>query len=182
MLAIRLRRQGRTGHAHYRVIVQDSRWHPTNGKVVAYLGTYDPHTKAFQVEADAASTFLSHGAQPSPRVARLLKGAGVKLPKWVTITKEAKSGVRNPEKLRKNRPKDAPAPEPKASEPEEAKVEETVAPEEATAASTAPETKESETVVAAEATTTEEPTPEVDPVAPESPAEEPAAESEAPTQ
>lgn len=177
MLAIRLRRQGRSGHAHYRVIVQDSRWHPTNGKVVAYLGTYDPHTKATQVDADAAKTFLNNGAQPSPRVARILKTSGVKLPGWVSITKENKSATRNPDKLRKNRPKGAPTPAPKAAEPAEAKAEEVVA--EAPVEAVAPETKEPE--VAAEATTKEEPATKTAPEAPESPSEEPAAEAEAPT-
>lgn len=174
MLAIRLRRQGRTGHAHYRVIVQDSRWHPTNGKVVAYLGTYDPHTKAFQVEADAASTYLGHGAQPSPRVARLLKGVGVKLPKWVTITKEAKSGIRNPEKLRKNRPKAAPTPV--AETPAE------VAAEQAPTEAAATESAEPETAAETETPVKEKATAEVADKAAEKSSEEPAAEPEAPAQ
>ena len=46
-------------------------------------------------------------AQPTPRVAKLLKEAGVKLPKWV---KEFQSGktkaVKNAEKLRKNQLKE----------------------------------------------------------------------------
>ena len=126
MLAIRLRRQGRKNHAHYRMIVQDSHWHPTNGKVVAYLGTYDPYTKQSSLNADSAKQFLSNGAQPSPRAARLLKDAGVKLPKWVEIPKKAKKAPKNPDKLRKNQPKDAapaPAPTPEAEAPAEAPAE-----------------------------------------------------------
>lgn len=127
MLAIRLQRQGRSNHAHYRMIVQDSRWHPTNNKIIAQLGTYDPHTKASRIDAERAKQFLGDGAQPSTRAAYLLKAAGVKLPKWVVITKQAKRTVRNPEKLRKNRPKNAPVPAAKAPEPLEGKVEESPA-------------------------------------------------------
>lgn len=110
MLAIRLRRQGRKNHAHYRMIVQDSRWHPTNGKVVAYLGTYDPYTKDAKLNTDSAKVYLTNGAQPSPRAAKLLKESGVKLPSWVEAPKKANKAAKNPEKLRKNQPKGAPAP------------------------------------------------------------------------
>jgi small subunit ribosomal protein S16 len=41
-----MQRTGRRGHAMFRVIVQDSHRSPTSGKVVAFLGSYDPHTKS----------------------------------------------------------------------------------------------------------------------------------------
>jgi small subunit ribosomal protein S16 len=138
MLAIRLRRQGRKNHAHYRMIVQDSRRHPTNGKVVAYLGNYDPYTKQVQLDADSAKKFLNSGAQPSPRAAKLLKESGVKLPKWVEIPKKAKKTAKNPEKLRKNQPKDA-APAPVETPAAEAPAEETAATEETPTEQTAAE-------------------------------------------
>ncbi len=106
MLAIRMQRTGRRGHAMFRVIVQDSRYTPTSGKVVANLGHYDPHTKAVTVDKDKASLFLKNGAQPSERVARLLKKEGVKLPDWVVISDDIKKKTRNPEKLRKDQPKE----------------------------------------------------------------------------
>lgn len=102
MLAIRLQRQGRSGHAHYRVVVQDSRKSPTSGKVIKYLGHYDPHTKEIVVKKEQAEFYLNNGAQPSDRVARLLKSEGVKLPKWVNVSEPKKRDTRNPEKLRKN--------------------------------------------------------------------------------
>lgn len=104
MLAIRMQRTGRKGHAMFRVVVQDSRRTPTSGKVVAQLGSYDPHAKNVAIDKEKASFYLTNGAQPSERVARLLKAEGVKLPTWVSIN-DAKAGkLKNAEKLRKNRP------------------------------------------------------------------------------
>lgn len=73
MLAIRMQRTGRKGHASFRVVVQDSSQTPTSGKVVAQIGSYDPHTKAAIISKDKAEFYLEHGAQPSERVAYLLK-------------------------------------------------------------------------------------------------------------
>lgn len=114
MLAIRLQRTGRSGHAQFRLIAQDSRFSPTSGRVVAYLGSYDPHTKQATIDKDKAAGYLSKGAQPSERAAKLLKAEGVKLPTWVAKPLKQKGEIRNPEKLRRNRPAGAPTPEPKA--------------------------------------------------------------------
>lgn len=102
MLAIRMQRTGRKGHAQFRIVVQDSRLAPTSGKVIASLGSYNPHTKQSLLVKEKTEFYLSHGAQPSDRVARLLKKEGIKLPKWVNLQEEKKRTVRNPEKLRKN--------------------------------------------------------------------------------
>ena len=45
MLAIRLQRLGRKGYPVYRLAVQESQRHPSSGRVVAYIGSYNPHTK-----------------------------------------------------------------------------------------------------------------------------------------
>jgi small subunit ribosomal protein S16 len=107
MLAIRLQRLGRKGYPVYRLAVQESQRHPSSGRVVAYVGNYNPHTKEANVQVEAAQKYLDNGAQPTPRVVKLLKDAGVKLPKWV---KEAEAGkqksIKNVEKLRKNQPKE----------------------------------------------------------------------------
>lgn len=118
MLSIRMQRTGRKGHAMFRVVVQDSRQAPTSGKVVAQLGHYDPHTKAVVIDKEQATTYLSNGAQPSDRVARLLKKEGVKLPSWVALSGETSKTTRNPEKLRKNQPKEEKVEEPVSEEPE----------------------------------------------------------------
>jgi small subunit ribosomal protein S16 len=123
MLAIRMQRTGRKGHAMFRVVVQDTRNTPTSGKVVAQLGHYDPHTKAVSVDKEKASFYLSNGAQPSDRAARLLKSEGVELPSWVKAATEKTKAIRNPEKLRKNQPKEEAPVEEKVEEAPEAPAE-----------------------------------------------------------
>src|SRR5258708_11227869 len=110
MLTIRMQRTGRSGHAMFRMVVQDARVTPTSGKVVAYLGSYDPHAKTVIVDKEKAAFYLEHGAQPSLRTARLLKTEGVKLPEWVSLGEAKQGQLRNPTKLRKHQPKAAPAP------------------------------------------------------------------------
>lgn len=106
MLAIRMQRTGRKKHAMFRVVVQDSRLTPTSGRVVALIGSYDPHTKTNTLVKEKAEYYLSNGAQPSDRVVRLLKAEGVKLPSWVKEPTAKNRAIRHPEKLRKNQPKE----------------------------------------------------------------------------
>lgn len=107
MLAIRLQRIGRKGFPVYRVAVQESQRHPSSGRVVAYVGSYNPHSKESKIDAEKAAHYLKNGAQPTPRVVRLLKEHKVALPAWVKDAgAEKKSVIRNPEKLRKNQPKE----------------------------------------------------------------------------
>lgn len=118
MLAIRLQRLGRKAYPVYRLAVQESQRHPSSGRVVAYVGSYNPHTKDATVQVELAQKYLDNGAQPTPRVVKLLKDAGVTLPKWVkqSATDKQKT-VRNAEKLRKNQPKEeAPVEEPAVEE------------------------------------------------------------------
>lgn len=107
MLAIRLQRIGRKGYPVYRLAVQESQRHPSSGRVVAYVGSYNPHTKDATVQVETAQKYLDNGAQPSPRVVKLLKDAGVKLPNWVKdASTDKQKTIRNAEKLRKNQPKE----------------------------------------------------------------------------
>lgn len=107
MLAIRLQRLGRKGYPVYRLAVQESQRHPSSGRVVAYVGSYNPHTKEATIQNETAQKYLDNGAQPSPRVVKLLKDAGVTLPKWVKVpTANKQKTIRNAEKLRKNQPKE----------------------------------------------------------------------------
>jgi small subunit ribosomal protein S16 len=137
MLVIRMQRTGRKGHAQFRVVVQDSRRTPTSGRVVAALGSYNPHTKESTLDKEKAAFYLEHGAQPSDRVVRLLQAEGVKLPSWVKIAEQKSGKIRQPEKLRRNQP-EAPAEEvPAAEEPAETPAEEVAeAPAEETPAET----------------------------------------------
>lgn len=162
MLSIRMQRTGRRGHAQYRLIVQDSRFSPTSGRVVAYLGNYDPHTKQAAVNGEKVAKYLDNGAQPSDRAAKLLQKEGIKLPAWVKISPEKTREIRNPEKLRRNRPASAQEPETVADATKDGEpISETVTEEPAT---------ETESVAPNEA---KEPKPET-------PKEEPAGEQETP--
>lgn len=102
-----MQRTGRKGHPMYRVIVQDSHRQPTSGRVVANLGSYNPHTKETTLDKEQAATFLKNGAQPSDRVVKLLQAEKVELPKWVKVTSDKKQkAIKNVEKLRRNRPEE----------------------------------------------------------------------------
>jgi small subunit ribosomal protein S16 len=160
MLAIRMQRTGRKGHAMFRVIVQDSRRTPTSGKVVAQLGSYDPHAKTVTLNKEKATFYLGHGAQPSDRVTRLLKSEGVKLPDWVKLpAADKKRVVRNADKRRSTRPPE----EAKPVEEAKQEVSETPAPEE----------------TSAEVVTEEAETPAAETAVPETPETPPAEEAEA---
>jgi small subunit ribosomal protein S16 len=111
MLAIRMQRVGRRGHAQYRVVVQDRRFSPKSGRIVAYVGNYNPHAKTATLDSDKIAAYLKNGAQPSGRVAELLKKEGLKLPSWAAKPAKKKRATKNPDKLRRNQPKDA-APKP----------------------------------------------------------------------
>ena len=105
MLAIRLQRIGRKAYPTYKVVVQDARRHPSSGQVIAYVGSFNPHTKEATLDKEVIEKYLSNGARPTTRVVRLLQDAKVKLPKWVELPKsDAQKATRNPEKLRKNQP------------------------------------------------------------------------------
>lgn len=128
MLAIRLQRLGRKGYPTYRLAIQEAQRHPSSGRVVAYVGSYNPHTKESRLDTEKIEFYLGNGAQPTPRVVKLLSENKVKLPDWVKQKTEKTSAIRNAEKLRKNRPaEEVPAEEPvetPAEEPAEEKTEE----------------------------------------------------------
>ncbi len=75
-LKIRLRQQGRTNRAFYRLVVTDSRC-PRDGKYLEALGWYNPiETEADKqtfVKPDRLQHWLSVGAQLTDNVAALIK-------------------------------------------------------------------------------------------------------------
>lgn len=126
MLAIRLQRLGRKGYPTYRLAIQEAQRHPSSGRVVAYVGSYNPHTKESRLDTEKIEFYLGNGAQPTPRVVKLLSENKVKLPDWVKQKTEKTSVIRNAEKLRKNRPvEEAPVEEPAETPAEESAEEKT---------------------------------------------------------
>ena len=130
MLAIRMQRKGRAHYPTYRIVVQESQRHPLSGRVVAEVGNYNPATKALTLDKEAVEKYLSNGAQPSSRVAFILKKNGVKLPKWYKEPTPKQAAAKHADKLRKNQPKEeAPAEEAPVEATAEAATEEAEAKE-----------------------------------------------------
>lgn len=75
-LKIRLRQQGRTNRAFFRLVVTDSR-SPRDGKYVEALGWYNPiegeDDKKFAIKADRIQHWLSVGAQLTDSVESLIR-------------------------------------------------------------------------------------------------------------
>jgi small subunit ribosomal protein S16 len=105
MLAIRLKRQGRKGYPVYRVIVQEAQRSPSSGRVVDFVGSYNPHNKEYKLDKEKIELYLKNGARPTPRVIKLIQQDKITLPAWVELPKLAdKKAIRFPDKLRKNQP------------------------------------------------------------------------------
>lgn len=78
MVKLRLTRIGAKKRPFYRVIAADSRVR-RDGSFLEILGTYNPLTDPSEVKinVERAQYWLSHGAQPTPAVEKLLKIAGL---------------------------------------------------------------------------------------------------------
>lgn len=78
MLKIRLKRTGKKGQPHYRVVVIESA-SKRGSKAVAEIGYYNPRTQptTFDIDKDAAKAWLTKGAQPTDTVAQYFVKAGL---------------------------------------------------------------------------------------------------------
>lgn len=91
MVKIRLRRVGATKKPMYRIVAADSH-SPRDGRFLETLGHYNPLTQpaTVVVKEERVQYWLSHGAQPTDVVARLLrKSAAAEAPVAVAIATEA---------------------------------------------------------------------------------------------
>jgi small subunit ribosomal protein S16 len=75
-LKIRLSRIGSTHQPHYRIVVAETRSR-RDGDPVETLGTYDPRTKAKQVnlKLDRVDYWIGKGAKPSDTLHSMIKRA-----------------------------------------------------------------------------------------------------------
>ncbi len=75
---MRLKRMGQKKAPFYRVVVADAR-SPRDGRFIDEVGYYDPTVEPSVIKFDEESTkkWLANGAQPTDRVAKLLKSAGL---------------------------------------------------------------------------------------------------------
>jgi len=83
---LRLMRMGKKKQPTYRVVAADSRA-PRNGRFIEIIGTYEPRQdpSVITIDNDRAVHWLRNGAQPTDRVAKLLKISGA----WTEHTGEA---------------------------------------------------------------------------------------------
>lgn len=74
---LRLTRVGKKKQPQYRIVAADSR-SPRDGRFIEILGHYDPRQEpsALTVDNDKVVKWLSEGAQPTERVAKLLQISG----------------------------------------------------------------------------------------------------------
>ncbi|PKN02964.1 30S ribosomal protein S16 [Candidatus Dojkabacteria bacterium HGW-Dojkabacteria-1] len=78
MLKIRLKRIGKRGQPHYRIVVMESA-SPRSGKTVEEIGIYNPRTKpsTFEVDKEAAKKWLENGAKPTDTIAQYFVKIGL---------------------------------------------------------------------------------------------------------
>jgi len=78
MVKIRLARGGAKKRPFYGIMVADQRFSP-RGRFIERVGFYNPRAKGgeerLRVDAERVQYWISKGAQPSDRVAKLLKDA-----------------------------------------------------------------------------------------------------------
>lgn len=98
MLRIRLRRTGRKNRPSYRIVVAEHSA-PLTGKFVDQLGHFDPRTKELGLDTERVLKWLNVGAQPSNRVAKLLKSLDVKHKLVVVTTKKPRAPKNAPEEV-----------------------------------------------------------------------------------
>jgi small subunit ribosomal protein S16 len=84
---IRLARGGAKKRPYYKVVVADARA-PRDGDFIEKVGTYNPLLKKedgdrVTFKTDRIEHWLAQGAQPTDRVAKFMKAAGIKLPESI---------------------------------------------------------------------------------------------------
>ncbi len=80
-MKIRLARGGSKKRPHYSIVATDSRM-PRDGRFLEKLGTYNPllakdSEDRVKMNAERVKYWLSQGAQPTDRIARMLEAAGI---------------------------------------------------------------------------------------------------------
>lgn len=72
MVVLRMSRQGSKKRPFYRIVAADKR-RARDGRFIELIGTFDPRTKAFAVDADRYAHWVKVGAQPSETLASLVR-------------------------------------------------------------------------------------------------------------
>lgn len=72
MVVIRMSRQGSKKRPFYRIVAADKR-RARDGRFIDLIGTFDPRTKAFKLDAERYEHWVKVGAQPSETLASLVR-------------------------------------------------------------------------------------------------------------
>ena len=82
---IRFQRIGRTNDPAFRIVLLEKERAAQTGRIIEQLGSYNPKTKAFNVDADAVKKWVGNGAQVSDTVKNLFIDKGVLEGKKVNV-------------------------------------------------------------------------------------------------
>ncbi len=112
-MKIRLARGGSKKRPFYRIVAADSRM-PRDGRFIEKLGTYNPllpkdSEDRVKMDIERIQHWLSQGAQPTDRIARMLEAAGVLPKKERANLKKAEPGKKAQERAAKKAEKAAAA-------------------------------------------------------------------------
>ncbi|MDI3336565.1 30S ribosomal protein S16 [Defluviimonas aestuarii] len=131
-MKIRLARGGSKKRPFYSIVAADSRM-PRDGRFLEKLGTYNPllpkdSEDRVKMDMERVQHWLSKGAQPTDRIARMLEAAGVKEKATRANMKKAEPGDKAKKRAEEKAAKSAKASE-AAAAPAEAPAEEAAADE-----------------------------------------------------
>jgi len=130
-MKIRLARGGSKKRPHYAIVAADSRM-PRDGRFLEKLGTYNPllpkdSEERVKMDMERVQYWLSKGAQPTDRLARMLEAAGVLEKKTRSNPNKAKPGKKAEERAQEKADKATAAAEAAAAPAEEPAAEEAAA-------------------------------------------------------
>ena len=123
-MKIRLARGGSKKRPFYRIVAADSRM-PRDGRFIEKLGTYNPllakdSEERVKMDVERVQYWISQGAQPTDRVARMLEAAGVKEKTERNNPKKGTPGKKAQERVEEKAAKAAAAAEAAAAPTEDA--------------------------------------------------------------
>ena len=123
-MKIRLARGGSKKRPFYRIVAADSRM-PRDGRFIEKLGTYNPllpkdSEDRVKMNVERVQYWISQGAQPTDRVARMLEAAGVKEKTERNNPKKGTPGKKAQERVEEKAAKAAAAAEAAAAPAEDA--------------------------------------------------------------
>ena len=132
-MKIRLARGGSKKRPHYSIVASDSRM-PRDGRFIEKLGTYNPllpkdSEDRVKMNMERVEYWLSQGAQPTDRIARMLEAAGVREKANRANMKKAEPGDKAKKRAEEKAAKSAQASEAAAAPAEEAPAAEEAASE-----------------------------------------------------